>query len=415
MLAYIDSMKDDTVSLAMELLKIPTVNPPGRNYKEFAEFVAGWLSEAGLNVEIMEVPKERLAELAPEGMGLPRFHIVSTLKGSKGNPLLFLHGHYDTVPPCAGWTIDPLHPVIENDRLFGLGASDMKGAIVSMMVAAKALVECDVKLTGDLVITTTGDEERNIEAGVLYLLKQGLLRKGDYAIVGEPSGISDIHVGMKGGVWGWITVKGKAAHGSTPFLGVNAFEKLARVVVAFEDRLKPKLKQRVCMYPTVPKEGVNPTLMLGGTVEIGGEPTSSVVPGQCTMSFDRRVLPQENVNDVEREIADLLEDLEREDPELEIEMRIRFKVQPPPMTSQDSEICKVLVNAVKTVTGKNPTLSISCVGNESIFFQEYAKTQVVVHGPGIAHLAHSADEYILVDHMLMAAKVYALTILRLLT
>jgi len=407
-------MKDDLVSLAVGLLKIPTDNPPGRNCREFTMFVTEWLSETGLDVETIEVPKERLKELTPS-VELPRFHAVSTLKGSKGSPRLYLHGHYDTVPVCAGWKKDPFNPTVEKDRLYGLGASDMKGGITAMMIAAKALVECDAKLVGDLVITTTGDEEANLEAGVSFLLKQNLLSKAEYAIVGEPTGVSNIMVGMKGAIFGSITVTGKSAHGSVPSKGINAFEKIARIVVAIEDQLKLKLKRRVSMYPFVPKESGSPTLMLGGTVKIGGKSAASMVPGQCIISFDRRLIPEEKVDDAQREIAELLEDLKREDPELKVEMKVRFAAPPPPVTSKDSKICQVLGKAVKTVTCIDPTFAISSGGNESNLFQEYAKAQTVVCGPGVEHMCHSPDEYTLISQILMAAKIYALTALELLT
>lgn len=409
-LADIDSSKDDLIKLTMNLIKIPTVNPPGKNYEEFSNFTAEWLSSVGLDVEVVEV-REHLDELLQPKASGPRFNILAKLKGSAHRPILHFNGHYDVVPPSVGWSKDPFNPVVEGSRLYGLGSTDMKGGISAIMTAVKALAECDVELRGDLTLSFTPDEEHASRAGLRYLFERALI-KADYAIIGEGSGVSSVGIGQKGAIWGQITTHGVSAHASTPSRGINAFEKLAKVAVAIEERIKPKLAKRISRYRFRPEGENRPTIMLGGMVE-GANRNRAAVPEWCSMSFDRRVIPEETLEEAETELLSLLEELRTEDQELQVEMSCSHRGKGYVVTP-DMEIYKALKRSIKEVMGNEPTFTLSAGWGENAYFAEEG-AQTAVYGPGASGCAHAKDEYVLVNDLLTASKVYALTTLELLT
>lgn len=412
LIEFIDGTKSEITRLVMDLIKIPTINPPGQNYYEFSKLAIECLSSAGLEVDLIETPQDRLQELAPDGMNLPRYSVCGTVKGSIRRPTLLLQGHYDTVPPSKDWSKKPFEPVVEGNRVYGLGSFDMKGALAAMIIAAKAIVECCPRLRGDLTVLFTPDEEHGGQAGLAYLLKEKLV-KANYAVVGEPSGISNVRIGQKGAIWGEIKTIGKAAHGSVPQYGVNAFEKLVKIATAIETRLKPELAQRRSTHQFLTEKEKSPTIMLGGIVGCSNA-NAATVADRCSMTFDRRVLPDEDMYDAEKEIADLLKDLMKEDHELKVELKIAERGNPFLIPS-DAEILIALQTAVRVATSADPALVAGSGWTEAALLNE-SNIQAIVYGPGSkeTYCSHAADEFVLPEHLLTIAKVYALTALKLL-
>lgn len=404
---YIDHAKGDLIKLTEDLLKINTSNPPGENFEELTRYIANWLSEIGVKVEVIETTKTSERMLQPDAKG-PRFIVISRIKGSSGSPSLHFNGHYDTVPPVKGWTKEPFEPVIENNRLYGLGASDMKGGIASMMFSLKSLIEYNVNLRGDLVISLTPDEEHGSKAGIEYLFNKGLTRS-DYAIVGEGSGIRNVVIGQKGAIWGEIIVHGRAAHGSTPYKGVNALEKLAKVVFTFDEKFRPVLMQRKSSYPFRFEQDSFSTIMLGGIVGCATK-NRAVIPDYCIVSFDRRIIPEENLREAENEILQFLLGLQQEDPELRAELRVTKRGKGF-VTNPDTDLCKILEDVIISLAGEKPNFALLSGWGEGLYFSE-SNAKTVYYGPG-AGCAHAKDEYVVTDDLVTAAKVYALTTLKL--
>ena len=409
-LDYLDRQSDDLVQLLCDLIAIPTPNPPGDNYKAFCDHVARWLGDAGLHVEVYSPAEEELPQLLrPEAEG-QRYAVLARLGGAGEHPALCLQGHYDTVPASGDWQMDPFDAQVVDGKVYGLGSTDMKGGLASMMMAAKALAQKEVALRGSLHFLTTPDEEFPSRAGLGYFLESGIV-DADYAVVGEPSGASNIHIGMKGGVWGDIIVNGRAAHGSQPFSGINAFEKMVKVASAVRADLVPRLEKRVSSYDFHPLEGNRPTLALGGLVG-GTNASRATVPDRCSVSFDRRMIPEESLEEVEREIVSFLSDLQTEDEELDLQVEISSKA-PSMVVPTDAGICRVMSDVIEKMAGAPPTNSVSCGGFETVLFVDRG-LQAVTYGPGVEGCAHAAGEHTIVDDLALTAKVYALTALRLL-
>ncbi|MHA1632312.1 MAG: M20/M25/M40 family metallo-hydrolase, partial [Candidatus Freyarchaeota archaeon] len=180
----IEELREEIVELTKELVRFPTVNPPGEKYEECARFIRDKLEKVGFDAKIIDVPTEKLPELAPHGANLPRPNVLGTLRGTRGNPTLHFNGHYDVVPPGKGWTVtEPFQPVIKEGKLYGRGSADMKAGIAAAIMAAKAVVESGIQLKGNLTISVTPDEETGGQAGLGFLVKEGYLEGTDYALV----------------------------------------------------------------------------------------------------------------------------------------------------------------------------------------------------------------------------------------
>ncbi len=133
LLAEVEQAREELVDFVAELIRIPTVNPPGEAYEECARIIGSRLSNWGMEVEYLEsVDRPENTE------AYPRVNVIGRRAGEEARPLLHLNGHFDVVPPGEGWTLDPFEGIVRNGRLYGRGASDMK----SGLGAAAFAVEC---------------------------------------------------------------------------------------------------------------------------------------------------------------------------------------------------------------------------------------------------------------------------------
>lgn len=397
--------------LCCSLIDLPTPNPPGDGYEKFVQFLSQWFSQQGLRWEVTYVPQDELPSLLPKECHGPRPFFQVSLEGKENGPIFYLQGHYDTIPPTQGWTRSPFQAEFDGQKVWGLGASDMKGGLASMMMAMKALAHADLPSKGKIIFLATPDEEYASQASVRYLFSKGMI-SGDFAVVGEFSGVGNVFVGMKGGVWGDLRVRGKAAHGSQPFQGINAFEKLARVMIEIEERFKPGLLMKKSSYAFVPPEYDFSTLMIGGILK-GTNIARSTVPDLAGASFDLRTIPEDRDHQLVDDFRNFLMTLKDEDPELEIEVRVASQF-PTYTLSEDSQLVQTFRKVITEVIGKAPSLSISCAATEAAFFAQKG-IPAIAYGPGIWKMAHAKDEYVLIEDLETASLVYAQAVLLLLS
>lgn len=309
------------------LVAIDSVNPdlvPGaKGESEIAAFVAGWLRDRGLEVEIQET--------AAQG----RPNVIARTRTRGGGRTLMLNAHLDTVG--AGGMRNPFRPEVLDGRLYGRGAQDTKGALAAFMMAA-AQVNGE-ELPGQILLTAVADEEYasiGTEAVVRSL-------KADAAIVGEPSGL-EIVTEHKGFAWFEIETSGRAAHGSRPDLGVDAIARMGRVLVALE-ALAGDLS-RSPAHRTLGAPSVHASLIRGGQ-------ELSSYPASCRLGIERRTLPGEGVAAVERELQAVLDRLQEEDPSLQVTLHRIFSREPMEVP-HDAAIVQALARQVGAVTGSRP-------------------------------------------------------------
>lgn len=204
-------------------------------------------------------------------------NVVATIKGNGCGPTILMAGHLDTVPPLDGWSTDPFEPVEEDDKLYGLGAADMKGGIATILSVVELIVRNKLELKGDLIISLVADEER-YSKGVNILLDKGV--KADVAFMVEPA-FYKADIGAAGKMLIVSKVKGKACHAANPYEGINAIEEASKFIANLEriETLKhPKIKSQ----PYV-------TLNMNG----GYEKYSITVPDSCTFTLNKHTVPSE--------------------------------------------------------------------------------------------------------------------------
>jgi succinyl-diaminopimelate desuccinylase len=261
-------VSDELVALASRLVSYETAHPEG--VLECAGFVKGWLEARGIEAAADEV------------RGLP---VLRAEVGPEGAPTVVLHGHLDVVPGRPG----QFEPRVEDDRLYGRGAYDMKGAIAAMMLTTAAMCEQDeVRVRLGIV----GDEEAEVEAerGSDHLVDSGFL--GDFAITGEPT---DLHIGVeaKGVLALRVEVGGVAAHGATPWLGDNAVLRALDVFRSIESL--PFARQSSELFD-------RPSINLGRI--LGGDALNKV-PDRCTIDVDIRYLPDQDPASVLEQVREI--------------------------------------------------------------------------------------------------------------
>ena len=409
-LSAVDDVAHETVDFAAELVRIPTVNPPGEAYADAARAIGDRLVRGGFTVSTLP------AEGRPEHTTrYPRPNVLGVLEGDGPGPCLHLNGHFDVVPPGDGWSVDPFAGVVRDGRLYGRGACDMKAGIAAAVYAAEAVRRAGVRLRGRLEISGTVDEESGGFAGVAWLCERGYIARGrtDYVIIPEPFGASRICVGHRGVWWFEVTTHGRTAHGSMPFLGVSAIDQMAAVLEAVRLELKPELEARETRMPVVPAGSRRATLNVNAVS--GGQAGEAVqtpcVADRCTAIFDRRFLPEEGLDSARREVHELLERVRARVPELRYELADRMVVHPVE-TPEGSPLVARLSGAIREVTGREASLVASPGSYDHKHVARLAGVEhCVAYGPGQLELAHQPDEYCEVADIAQATRVLALAML----
>ncbi|MDH3229793.1 MAG: acetylornithine deacetylase/succinyl-diaminopimelate desuccinylase family protein [Alphaproteobacteria bacterium] len=404
----IDDARDDLVALASDLIRIPTVNPPGDAYAACGELIGERLAKRGFAVEYLR---------AEGGIGdsdrYPRTNVVARIEGAAPGRCLHFNSHIDVVAPGAGWTVHPFAAEVRDGRIYGRGACDMKGGLAASIVAVEALLAAWPDFPGAIEISGTVDEETGGYAGVAWLAERGYFSppRVDYVIIPEPLNKDCVCLGHRGVWWAEIEVQGRIAHGSMPFLGTSAIRGMGAFLDRLERDLYPALNQRRTAMPVIPDGARFSTLNLnsihGGLDEVDDGFPSALVADSCRLVLDRRYLIEESEDEVRREILDLLEAVRAERPEFRYALRDLWSV-PPVMTDADSDLVRALDRAIEAVLGRRARH----VASPGTYDQKHVQRighlrDCVAYGPGILDLAHQPDEYVGIDDMVEAAKVMA--------
>ena len=409
-LAEVEAARDEIVAFTAEMIRIPTVNPPGECYRECAELIGRRLRATGLVVEYVE------AEGRPEHTAeYPRVNVVGRGPAVPGRPRLHLNGHFDVVPPGDGWTVDPFGGLVRNGRIHGRGASDMKSGIAAAVFAVEALRRAGVELAGAVDISATVDEESGGFAGVAHLCETGIISSDhtQYAIIPEPFGPVRVCLGHRGVYWFDVVAHGHTAHGSMSHLGRSAIEDMGALLEALRTRLLPELATRISALPIVPEPSRRPSLNVNAiTGGQAGEPTQSpCVADRCVATIDRRFIAEEPFEEVRAEIARLVGSVEDDDPGRCFTIEERMVVHPtsaPP----GSPLVAALSRAVETVAGRPATLVASPGTYDQKHFARIGGIEhCVAYGPGPLEEAHQPDESCPVDDLVASTQVMALTAL----
>ena len=405
----VDARTDDLVALTADLIRFPTVNPPGEAYRPCAEYVGERLKKRGFGIEYLR------GEGAPGDTDRhPRINVVARFDGRAPGPCVHFNSHIDVVEAGDGWSIEPFAGIVKDGRVWGRGACDMKGGLAAYVVAVEAFMEAYPDFPGSIEISGTVDEESGGFGGVAHLAKLGYFSrpKVDHVIIPEPLNKERICLGHRGVWWAEIETKGEIAHGSMPFLGDNAVRHMGAVLAAFESELFPALDKKQTQMPVVPPGARRSTMNInsihgGQTEDFRPGLPSPNVPDWCRLTIDRRFLLEEKIDDVKREVTSILDRLKRERPKFDYEIRDLMEVQPT-MTERDAPVVKAVAKGIMEIFEREPDYVIS----PGTYDQKHVARighlfDCIAYGPGILDLAHRPDEWVGIDDMVQSAKVMA--------
>ena len=377
----------DLIRTTEELIRIPSYPGIAAQETAVARYIQNRMTEAGIACRLQDVIDGRA-------------NVIGVLPGSGGGRSLLLCGHTDTVPPYD--MKDALDPRREGDRIYGRGASDMKGSLAAMLEAMLAIKRSGLKLKGDLIFAGVIDEEMKSQ-GAVDLIEKGIT--ADMAIVGEPSN-SKLCVAHRGLEWFEFCFKGRTVHGGEQAQGINAISKAAHFICAVENELLPELEKR--QDPLLGRSTANIGVIQGGT-------QLSTVPGECRVSIDRRFLPTEKYAEVCAEFKGLLDQLSADDPEFSCEMKLTEAsvmktgyVHLPLAIMKDESLIKLFQEKIDEAYAQKTEIASFPAWSDAGLLASYGKIPSVVFGPGDIEGCHSPLEYITVSDLTKACLAFAL-------
>ncbi len=348
----VETMRDDLVRLTQDLVRIPSVNPPGADYAGCARLVGETLRPHGFEIEEM-----RATGAPADSEAYPRINVFARLDGAAPGPCVHFNSHYDVVPVGEGWTVDPFGGEVRDGCVYGRGSCDMKGGLAASMIAAAALARLG-GWPGRVEVSGVADEETGGFGGAEWLARNGYFSpdRQDHVIIPEPFGPDRICTGHRGVWWGEITTFGRIAHGSMPYLGDCAVRHMGAVLEKLETDLIPRLSARRSEMPCVPEGSRVATLNIASVH--GGQP----------------------------ELAD-----------------------------EKGPVVAATAGAIREVTGKAAEIVCSPGTYDQRYIDQIGGVKdCIAYGPGFLDLAHQPDEYVDIEDLVASAKVMALAALTLL-
>lgn len=389
---------DDILALTEELVAIPTQNPPGEAYPACVDLLTSRLQALGL-------PPETIAVAGPADDPYPRACLQSY--HGTGERTLYFHGHYDVVPAAA----EQFVPRRVGSRLYGRGASDMKGGLAAMIYAARALADCGLPATGRIGLTIVPDEETGGQRGSRYLSEQGRLGQGAIGmILPEPTNGTMIWNANRGAITLRVTVHGRHAHVGQHYRGINAFEGMLAAANALMV-LKAEVEQRETGYrldsEADPAAASGSILMLGGRTE--GGTSFNAVPAECSFTVERRINPEEDLATERARLFAILDEVRAQGINLDVEVLQEGHAAG---CAEDTPVARALVGAIKQIKGITPSFEM-CPGLLEVRWYDQLGIPAYAYGPGILDVSHGPAEYAELASIPEAAAIYTLTAARL--
>ncbi len=412
--SLVGSRREELIDLTRRLIRARTYNPPGKEVRA-AEVLCEYLDRVGIDYQILS---------REEG----RANVIATV-GEGGGRTLLLAGHLDTVPPGGGWTVDPLGGALVDGRIYGRGATDMKGGVAASAVAMAALADAGIR--GRVILAATADEEMGSEYGMAWLARERFeLLKADFALICEPSGSSSLGkfvvVGEKGSVVVMVRVMGRSAHSSVPAMGDNAVVKMSRLLSNIHRaRVRPvrppitkwdlvrqlvrRLGWRRILRSAISRGGGRESAalraMTGVTVcpsMVQGGEKDNVVPDLCEATVDFRILPGQTPEDVIKAVEELASSLNVGP----VEVGVKLHVEPSVLRGAEGEL-RLLETVVREVYGERPIRIVMPGASDARFLRNWLEIPAAQFGPGLAEATHAPDEYVEVEDLVKSAAVYA--------
>ncbi|MGB7343951.1 MAG: M20 family metallopeptidase [Pirellulaceae bacterium] len=367
-----------------DLIRINSVNP---NYEggvpeaEVANYIAAFFQRHGISCELREV--------------LPgRPNLIATLPGKNRKRRIVLEAHMDTVS-FSGMTIDPFDPIVRDGKMYGRGACDTKGGMAAMMCAVAEVAVMDQPPPVDVLFAATIDEEFSYR-GVVDLCKA---LTADAAIVAEPTSLFPV-IASKGLVRFIIETRGVAAHSAKPHLGNNAIQQMMHVIAAIQQDNEQLAKH---LHPLLGPATCNIGVIRGG-IQI------NLVPANCEIEIDRRILPHETCHEVLAGYQQLLCEVMQKTPAVDAVIHPPLLTDMPLETDRDAAVVETICEVLESLEHLSTPIGVPFCSDASKLGAVGIPS--IIFGPGSIDQAHAAIEYIDCQSVVDAVDVYREFILR---
>lgn len=401
---------DEVAELCSGLTKFNSAHPDGSTV-ECVDYIKKYLDKHGIENEVHARDKNKP-------------NIVAKIKGSVDRTILWA-GHLDVVPEGGhdAWRFGPYSGEIAEGHVWGRGTSDMKGACAAAMVAARILNENE-GLENSIEFWFTSDEEIGGIEGARWLAESGRI-KGDVCVIGDSLGggteSPGIDLGCKGGAGTRLIARGKTAHGSTPYLGDNAIDKLLKVIPFvmkigdYKLELPPELAKPIKTTIDFYKENqeLDTPEKIKAVERLFDYPSvtcnifnagikTNVVPDYAECAFDIRLTPGSKPLDVKARIEELVAEANVPG----VEAIIRASETSGYYESPDSNFAKQLEETVEKLAGKKPIFKILTGGTDAVAIKRFTGIPCLGYGPILGGTAHQPDEKVRIIDMVLSAQVY---------
>lgn len=399
---YLDLRACEMLEVLRDLLRYRTVAPPGRFYSEIVDHLMPIFEELGFETEKVVIPQDLFDErCGKRGLTGERANLRARLDVGAEETLV-IYTHLDVVPAGEGWSSDPFDLEVRGDRIYGRGVADSKGAVAALIAALRAVAAC-ANHRYNLEVLLTTDEEVGGYSGLCFFADEGLVRGEKMLCMDSFS--DDVIIGSNGVINWEATVRGRAAHSGASFLGENAIEKALPVIEALLD-LKKKVEARRSTLPASSElaafgiDRVRP--MLNVTVIQGGV-KENIVPERCVIGGDRRVIPEERMEDAAAEmegaVAGLPVDLEWSS----------WMGYPPMRIDPDHPWVAEVRGALERASGKRPRLAGAQYSLDQAYVVEVTGIPTCAYGVGrqTDSNPHGPDENVTVEDLSIYARFLA--------
>jgi len=417
-LDLISENSDEITEFLRKLINFKTVAPPigakadDNEYIKHQNFVNETLKEMNFDTDIWEIDASKLESSPGTGVMPDRDLskmpvVVGTFKSDGNGRSLILNGHCDVVPlgVIENWTHDPFKGEIEDNKIFGRGACDMKAGITAMLHAVKFIQKAGIKLDGDLIVQVVPEEELT-QMGTLACCQKGY--KADAAIIPEPSGMN-VWIAMRGSIHGKITVFGRAGHAAQtqPHWraggGVNAISKAAKIIQAMEELTEEWRNRPDKQHKLVDPDNIVPTVISGGEYW-------EMYPEKVEMEFSSNFIPGsvDTIKEIEEKIMSVANTdpwMKEHPPKIEISWVYGAEID------ENEQIIKAAIEAVNELGFKTEIEGLGTL-TDAIHLINYSNIPTISIGPETLENAHAPDEYMEIDQLISSTKILALIILR---
>lgn len=387
---------DELIRWVQELTRIPSVWRPGQSLGE--EKAARWVEarcrEMGLDTHF---------EMVQPG----RPNVIALHYGDKSGPTLMFEGHTDVVTEGdpALWTDPPFSATIRDGRIYGRGANDMKAGLVCALIAAKAIARSGVRLKGNILIGAVCDEEGDM-IGIKHFVDRGWADHVSAAIICEPEE-NHLCITQKGVMWLRASIHGVMSHGAMPLTGANTAYPMARFLMMVHS-LEEREIVRHGVDAFLGQASITPTIVRSPNM---GEPQKNVMPGCTETVLDFRLLPAQEPEALVKQVETMLAAATAVDDRLRYTLDV-LEIRHPTQTDKDEPVVTALASAYRDLTGSDPIYGGVPGSTDGTILNARKNTPIVTCGPGDIHIPHHIDEWVSIDEIKLAARMYVVAALR---